>query len=152
LKYLEDFTKGQQHFLGTFTLSAPEIIRFAEEFDRQPYHLSEREGHASFYGGLIASGWHTAAAFMRLYVDTVLKDSAAQGSPGVDQLRWLYPTRPGEPLSATLTVTGRTVVLTRPDCGTVRNHCELARSDGELVMTMTLYNMFLKRPALDLGG
>ncbi len=83
---------------------------------------------------------------MRLYVGTVLKDSAAQGSPGVDRLRWLHPVRPGEPLSATLTVTGRTVVLTRPDCGTVSNHCELARSDGELVMTMTLYNMFLKRP------
>lgn len=147
MKYLEDFTKGQQHFLGTFTLSGPEIIRFAEEFDPQPHHLSEREGRASLFGGLVASGWHTAAALMRLYVDTVLKDSAAQGSPGVDQLRWLYPVRPGEPLSATLTVTGRTGVLTRPDCGTVRNHCELARSDGELVMTMTLYNMFLKRPA-----
>ncbi len=147
LKYLEDFTKGQRYFLGTFTLSGSEIIRFAEEFDPQPYHLSEREGRVSFYGGLVASGWHTAAAFMRLYVDTVLKDSAAQGSPGVDQLRWLYPVRPGEPLSATLTVTGRTVVLTRPDCGAVHYNCELARSDGELVMTMTLYNMFLKRPA-----
>lgn len=147
LKYLEDFTKGQQHFLGTFTLSGPEIIQFAEKFDPQPHHLSEREGRASFFGGLIASGWHTAAACMRLYVVTVLKDSAAQGSPGVDQLRWLSPVRPGELVSATLTVTGRSLVLTRPDCGTVHNRCELARGDGEPVMTMTLYNMFLKRPA-----
>jgi acyl dehydratase len=147
LKYLEDFVKGQRHFLGTFTLSAAGIMRFAEDFDPQPYHLSEREGSASLFGGLVASGWHTAASFMRLYVDTVLKDSAAQGSPGVDQLRWLHPVRPDEKLSATLAVAGRSSVLTRPDCGTVHNHCELARSDGELMMTMTLYAMFLKRPA-----
>ncbi|MCX4734106.1 MaoC/PaaZ C-terminal domain-containing protein [Streptomyces sp. NBC_01363] len=130
--------------MGTIRFTEAEMIRFAEQFDPQPYHLG---GGDSLFGGLVASGWHRASAFMRRYVDVVLDDSAAEGSPGVDQLRWLLPVRPGERLTASITVAGSSISLTRPDCGTVHNHCELVRGDGQEVMTMTLHAMFCKRPA-----
>lgn len=147
MRYWEDFTVGQTFALGTFSLSAPEIVDFARKFDPQPYHLSEEEGRDSLFSGLIASGWHVAASFMRLYVETVLKDSAATGSPGVDQLRWLRPVRPDDEFSGRVTVTGRTRSVTHQARGTVKNHCELFSAAGEPVMTMTLHAMFLRYPS-----
>ncbi|WP_328324314.1 MULTISPECIES: MaoC/PaaZ C-terminal domain-containing protein [unclassified Streptomyces] len=146
MRYWDDFVTGQHHALGTIELTEAEIVRFAEQFDPQPYHLSGG-GRDSLFGGLVASGWHTASAFMRRYVEVVLADSAAEGSPGVDQLRWLRPVRPGERFTASITVTGSSLSLTRPGCGTVHNHCALVRDDGTETMTMTLHAMFRKRPA-----
>jgi acyl dehydratase len=95
--HLDDFAPGQVHDLGRRTLSRDEIVAFARSWDPQPFHLDEQAAAASIYGGLIASGWHTVCAFMRLFADGLLNRAAAMGSPGIDELRWLKPVRPGRP-------------------------------------------------------
>ena len=102
--YFEDFEPGTVFDLGERMLSKEEILTFAREYDPQPFHTDEQSAADSAFGGLIASGWHTAAIFMRLYVDAVLSRSASMGSPGVEELRWLKPVRPGDTLRARLTV------------------------------------------------
>ena len=94
--HLDDFAPGQVHHLGRRTLGRDEIVAFARNWDPQPFHLDEQAAAASIYGGLIASGWHTLCAFMRLFADGLLNRAAAMGSPGIDELRWLKPVRPGD--------------------------------------------------------
>ena len=94
LRYFEDFPEGYTLDLGTFTLSADEIIAFARAVRPAADARRPRSRPASIYGGLIASGWHTAACYMRLLVDGVIGESASMGSPGIDNLRWLKPVRP----------------------------------------------------------
>ena len=89
MKYWEDFAIGDETVHGTHEITADEIVRFAREFDPQPFHTdTEVEGP---FGGLIASGWHTASLYMGMFVRNVLLDSASLGSPGVEELRWLVP-------------------------------------------------------------
>src|SRR5579859_3157513 len=103
-RYFEDFAVGHTLELGSYTITREEILAFARQFDPQPFHTDEEQAKASLYGGLIASGWHTASIFMRLLVDGLLNDTASMGSPGVDELRWLRPVRPGDTLRARFTV------------------------------------------------
>ena len=84
--HLDDFAPGQVHHLGRRTLGRDEIVAFARNWDPQPFHLDEQAAAASIYGGLIASGWHTVCAFMRLFADGLLNRAAAMGSPGIDEL------------------------------------------------------------------
>ena len=99
MKYLEDFPIGVRRELGSKLVDEDEVIRFAREFDPQPFHIDKAAAAASFYGGVIASGWHTCSMTMRILVDAYLNDTAAMGSPGIDELRWLKPVRPGDTLS-----------------------------------------------------
>ena len=94
MKFAEDYTIGQIFEIRTHEITASQIISFAEQFDPQPYHLSEEAGCQSPFKGLIASGWHTASIWMNLYVKAMLKDAAVFGSPGIDDLRWHRPVRP----------------------------------------------------------
>lgn len=91
-----DLTSGAEFDLGVFSLSAEEIVAFAERYDPQPFHLDPVAATTGPFGGLVASGWHTAARVMRQLVDGLLSDSASEGSPGVDELRWPAPVRPGD--------------------------------------------------------
>ena len=112
--YFEDFEEGQVYELGEKTLTKEEIVAFAREYDPQPFHVDEEAAKGSAFGGLIASGWHTAAIFMRLYADAVLSRAESMGSPGVEELRWLKPVRPGDTLSARLTVLDAAPSASRP--------------------------------------
>lgn len=146
MRYLEDFKVGDVYELGSYHVTAEEIIEFGQKFDPQPYHVDEDLGRNSLFGGLIASGWHTAAMFMRLYVDTLLMDAAVEGSPGVDELRWLRPVRPGDVLNGRLAIAVVAPSLTRPNCGTLQKHCEFTDGQGRPVMKMVLYSMVRRRP------
>lgn len=97
--YLEDFAVGQTFQAGSFRVEADAIMRFASEFDPQPFHMEPAAAEASFFGGLVASGWHTAAATMRLLVDGGLPVAGGVIGAGGDEIRWPRPVRPGDVLS-----------------------------------------------------
>ena len=143
--FFEDFEEGQVFELGEKTLTKEEIVAFAEDYDPQPFHVDEEAAQGSAFGGLIASGWHTAAVFMRLYADAVLARSASMGSPGVDELRWLKPVRPGDTLSARLTVLDTAPSARNPSRGTVYFVSEVHNGRDEKVMTMKARGLFARR-------
>jgi acyl dehydratase len=146
LQYFEDFAAGDTLELGSFSLTANEIVEFASKYDPQPMHTDLEAARASIYGGLIASGWHTAARYMRLVVDNVLSGSSSVGSPGVDQLRWLKPVRPGDEMRARFHILETRPSNSRPDWGIVRSRGELLNQDDDLVMTLEAVNFFVRRP------
>lgn len=145
-RYLEDFRPGDVIELGEFSLAKDEIIAFAKRFDPQPFHVDEEAAKATHFGGLIASGWHTVSALMRLMVDGYIKTTVSFGSPGIDEIRWLRPVRPGDVLR------GRGVVLdvvpsrSKPDRGHTRIRYEVENQSGETVMTMVGLGIFGRRP------
>jgi acyl dehydratase len=144
--YFEDIEPGEVYELGTRTVTESEIVAFAREWDPQPFHTDPEAAKGSVFGGLIASGWHTGSMWMRMYVDTML-GSAARGSPGIEELRWLAPVRPDDTLSGRLTVLEATPSATRPDRGTIRIRGEMVNQDGVTVMSMTSRGHFGRRPA-----
>ena len=144
--HFEDFEAGQVFELGSRTVTAEEIVAFARAWDPQPFHTDAHAAEASPFGGLIASGWHTGAMWMRLYVDSVLGRAASMGSPGIEELRWLAPVRPGDTLSGRLTVLEATPSERRPDRGTIRSRAEMVNQDGVTVMSMVARGHFGRRP------
>jgi len=98
--YYEEYTVGDSWEFGEETVTKAEIIEFAEKYDPQPMHVDEAAAAESMFGGLIASGWQTAAICMRMFVENRI-DDASKGARGVDKLRWIRPLRPGDTLSAT---------------------------------------------------
>ncbi len=146
MRYFEDFMEGQVVELGTRVVTREEILAFAREFDPQPFHMDEEAAAASPYGGLIASGWHTVAMWMRLYVDAVLADSSSLGSPGVEELRWLLPVRPGDTLSGRAKIIWAKPSERHANRGTIFAESELSNQDGEVVMRLRARGLFGRRP------
>ena len=146
-RYFEDFKPGQVVELGSHVVSEEEILAFARQWDPQPFHVDPEAAKASVFGGLIASGWHTGAMWMRLYVDSVLDGVASMGSPGIEELRWLAPVRPGDTLHGRLTVLETTPSERRPDRGTIRIRGEMVNQDGITVLSMVSRGHFGRRPA-----
>ena len=143
----EDFSPGQVFQLGTYEMTAAEIMDFAGQFDPQPFHIDPEAARESAFGGLIASGWHTASVFMRLYVDAVLADSLSMGSPGIEQLRWLQPVRPGDVLTGRFVVESVRPSSKRADRGTVLFRGEMDNARGETVLAMSGRGFFgLRNP------
>jgi acyl dehydratase len=147
VRYWDDIKAGDVVELGSRTMEKERMVGFAREFDPQPFHTDESAAKASIWGGLIASGWHTGSVLMRLFYEGFLKDTASLGSPGIDELRWLKPVRPGDTLSARLTVTEATASRSKPDRGIIRSVMEMRNQHGEVVMTTSGVNFFLRRPA-----
>ena len=141
----DDFEPGQVYELGSKAVTEDEIIDFAREFDPQPFHIDPEAAKESVFGGLIASGWHTGAMWMRLYVDSLLGGGSGQGSSGIEELRWLAPVRPGDTLSARLTVLDVTASEHYPDRGTIRIQGEMVNQDGVTVMSMVSRGRFARR-------
>ena len=141
--YWEDFSPGQVREGGSVTLSEEEIIEFASKYDPQPFHVDRELAKQSVFGGLIASGWHTASIYMRMLCDLYLLETAGLGSPGIDELRWVKPVRPGD------TLRGRAEVLgVRPSSkggrGFVNFKCEIFRGDDK-VLSFTTWPIFATR-------
>jgi acyl dehydratase len=135
--YFEDFTEGQVVELGTIApLSEDEIIAFGRQWDPQPFHTDPVAAKESIYGGLIASGWHTALLTMRLLVDSLLNNTAAQGSPGVENIRFLKPVRAGARLNARYTVLVAAASATRPTRGKILGRTEVLDEAGDVVYSM----------------
>ena len=145
-RWLEDFHVGDQATFGLTRVSAEDIKAFARQFDPQPFHLDEAAGRATPFGGLVASGWHTAALCMRMMVEQMGRDSGSIGSPGVDELRWLKPVRPGDELSVRSEVMEVAPSRSKPDRGVLRVRYEVVKQDGETVMSMVALAMFLRDP------
>ena len=143
--YWEDFPAGTVREFGGLTLSQEEIVRFARQYDPQPFHVDEEAASRSVFGGLIASGWQTCALAMRMMCDAYLLDAASAGSPGVENIRWLLPVRPGDTLRVRLTVLEARVLQSKPHIGLVRNKWEVFNQKDEQVMLMEGYGMFLRR-------
>ena len=149
LRYWEDFAVGDEVVHGTHKLGEEEIVRFAREFDPQPFHVDPAAAAASPFGGLIASGWHTAAVYMGLFVRSELLASASLGSPGVENLRWLVPVRPGDVLTGRSRVVDSWPSETNPSRGTIVGEHELVNQRGEVVFEMRARGFIARRPEPD---
>jgi acyl dehydratase len=147
VRYFEDFAVGDVVELGSVTVSEEEIVEFALRYDPQPFHVDPGAAKTSPFGGLIASGWHTTALFMGLFVRAILLDSASLGSPGVEEIRWTAPVRPGDTLTGRSTIAETSPSSTNPSRGTVITTNEVFNQDGTLVMTMRARGFFARRPA-----
>ncbi|MCX5909260.1 MAG: MaoC family dehydratase [Deltaproteobacteria bacterium] len=140
-RYFEDYVPGEVHESGSIEADEKEIIAFAQRFDPQPFHLDPVAARESIYGGLIASGWHTACLMMRLLVDHYISRVASLGSPGIDDLRWLKPVRPGDVLSVRVTILEAKRSRSKPDRGIVHSYIEVLNQDREIVMTVKTMNL-----------
>ncbi len=147
-RYFEDFEAGAVVELGSHTVTEEEIVAFARQWDPQPFHVDPEAARESAFGGLIASGWHTGALWMRMYVDSLLDGTASMGSPGIEELRWLAPVRPGDTLTGRLEVLETTPSQRRPDRGMVRIRAEMVNQDGVTVMALTARGHFARRPSV----
>ncbi len=147
MRYFEDFQPGEVSEVGPYVVSREEIIAFAKQFDPQPFHLSDEGGRDSIFGGIIASGWHTASICHKLITEGVLSKSASLGSPGLDELRWLRPVRPGDSLSVRVEVLSVTPSRSKPDRGAIKFRFEVKNQQGETVMTEVANALFGRRPA-----
>ncbi len=147
IRYFEDFHAGDTFDLGsTAPVTAEEIIAFASQFDPQPFHLDAEQAKDSIFGQLVASGWHTTSLLMRLLVDGLINETISMGSPGVDEIRWLRPLRPGDALHARFIVLESIPSKSRPKMGILRSNCELFNQTDELVMTLKGTHFVGRRP------
>lgn len=141
----EDFKAGDTAEYGPRLVTAEEIKAFAQRFDPQLMHLDEAAAAKTIMGGLCASGWHTCAIIMRMMVDGFLHDSASMGAPGVEEVRWLKPLRPGDRLLLRTTVLETRPSRSRPDSGFVRMMIEGFDAAGEKIISMTATLMQRRR-------
>jgi len=143
----EDFIPGQVTECGSRLITRAEIIAFAAEYDPQPMHLDEAAARASLFGGLVASGWHSCCVLMRMLSDDFIGDASFMGAPGVEEVNWLAPIRPGERIKARATVLDTRASRTRPDVGFVKFKFELVNATDQPVMTLIVSPMFGRRVA-----
>ena len=136
-RWFEDYVPGAVHDLGSVVVDEQEVVAFARQFDPQPFHLDQERAEKSAFGGLVASGWHTACMVMRLMVDHYLSEVSSEGSPGIDELRWLRPVRPGDQLLVRITILDARRSRSRPERGVVRSQIETLNQDGQVVMHLT---------------
>jgi acyl dehydratase len=146
MRYFEDFKVGDVTDVGPVSVSEEEIVDFASRYDPQPFHIDPEAAKSSPFGGLIASGWHTTALFMGMFVRGILLDSASLGSPGVEEIRWTAPVRPGDRLTGRVTVTDVQPSSKNPARGTVFTTSEVFNQDGTPVMSLKARGFFARRP------
>ena len=149
LRYFDDYLPGATYDCGIFSVNEEEIVSFAEQFDPQPFHVDPEAAARGPFGGLIASGWHTAALVMRQLVDNYLPAEASLGSPGLDEMRWPDPVRPGDTLRVRATVVEARRSLSKPDRGIIKTMIEAVNQDGRAVMRATATNFLRVRPDSD---
>ena len=145
-RYFEDYAPDGVYDLGTITVTEAEIIDFARKYDPQYFHVDPEKAVQSRFGGIIASGWHTAALIMRVYVDRYLSHVASLASPGVDELRWPNPVRPGDTLRVRVAVLEARPSRSKPDRGVIRGKIEAFNQNDELVISMVGISIIGRRP------
>jgi acyl dehydratase len=145
--YFEDFPPGHVAEYGPRVVTREEIVAFAVEFDPQPMHLDEAAASAGMLGGLAASGWHSCCLLMRIISDGFLLRAAFLGAPGIEEVRWLAPVRPGTALTARATVLEARPSRSRPEMGLVKFRFELIDAAGTPLLTLTVNPMFTRRSA-----
>jgi acyl dehydratase len=146
-RFFEDFRTGEVAMSAAYAVTREEILDFARRYDPQPFHVDEAAAERSMYGGLIASGWHTCAIAMRLICDLYITDSESLGSPGVDNVRWMKPVRPGDTLRLRWTVLATKPSRSRPEMGAVQSQWDILNQRDEVAMQTTGWGLFRRRPA-----
>ena len=144
-RFFEDYIPGHVHEFGSIGITEGEIVEFGRRYDPQPFHTDPAAARQTPFGGVIASGWQTAGLMMRLVVDHYLSHVASLASPGLDELRWSKPVRPGDTLSVRATVLETRASMSKPDRGLVRTLFEVLNQRGEVVMTVKAMNMLRRR-------
>ena len=145
-RYFEDYPPGAVYEFGDVEVSEDEMLAFAHRFDPQPIHVDADFAATGPFGGLIASGWFTASLFMRLYADHYISRVASLASPGVDEVRWPAPVRPGDRLRARAAILDARTSRSKPDRGIVRTRCELINQDQRTVLHLIAVNLLKRRP------
>ncbi|MCH9674563.1 MAG: MaoC family dehydratase [Gammaproteobacteria bacterium] len=146
-RWYEDFEVGASILTPAHTFCEAEITQFAGKFDPQPFHLDAQAAKASFYGGLIASGWHVGALVFSLFMQTKpFAVNASLGSPGVEQLRWWLPVRPGDVIQAEVTVRTKRITRSNPDRGLIMLDWDVTNQHRERVMTFASAQLVALRP------
>ena len=146
-RYFEDYAPGAVFEFGATTVTEAELLAFAQAYDPQAFHIDRDAAALSMFGGLIASGWHTAALMLRMLVDHYLSKVASLASPGVDELRWRVPVRAGDVLRVRVTVQDARRSRSRDDCGVVTSNIEVLNQHDAVVMTVKAVNLLLTRAA-----
>lgn len=142
--YFEDLKESMKFSLGTHTVSREEILEFAKKYDPQPFHIDEDAASKSHFGGLIASGWHTNAIYMKLFVESIMTKAHGRGSPGIEELRWKKPVRPGDTLSGEFTILEKKPF--KGGMGLVRAENKLTNQNGQVVMSFVGLMLFQCAP------
>ena len=145
-RYFEDYVVGATYEYGYATLNEDEIIDFARRYDPQPFHVDRQFAATGPFGGIIASGFHTNAVFMRMFADHYLSRVASLGSPGFDELRWTLPVRPGDELRLRTIIVEARPSRSKADRGLVRTRAELLNQDDALIMGLSIMNLLQRRP------
>ena len=145
-RYFEDYVEGDVHRFGSVGVEADEIVAFAKLYDPQSIHTDPEAAKRGPFGGLIASGWLTCGLMMRLYAEHYLTHNASLASPGLDELRWLKPVRPGDRLSVRVTVLKAAPSKSKPDRGAVTSFIEVFNQNDEAVMSFRVVNIIGRRP------
>jgi len=151
-RYFEDYQTGTVYEYGYVEVTEAEILAFARRFDPQPIHVDAAFAAAGPFGGLIASGWHTGAIFMRMFADHYVTRVASLASPGIDELRWPAPLRPGDRLRLRATTVETRRSRSKPDRGLVRTRGELLNQDDRAVLSLIAMNLFGLRGGAEGGG
>lgn len=146
-RYFEDFAVGDTIEAGSRLVTRDDIVAFASRYDPQPMHLDDEAARNTMLGGLGASGWHTCAVMMRVIADGFLADVASMGSPGIDEVKWVRPVRPGDRLSVRGTIRSVRASRSKPDRGFVLFFWEVTNAHGETVLTMLCPQMLGRRNA-----
>lgn len=146
--FFEDLTVGDRYITGGISLTESQIIEFAIRYDPQPFHLDIDAASKSPYGGLIASGFQTVLLTFRLFVQTSLFNESSLGSPGIDELRWLVPVRPGDTLHAEVEVLAVSPSRSKPDRGIARLGFKTLNQNGEIVASYILNAIIRRRNTL----
>jgi acyl dehydratase len=145
-RYFEDYVAGSVHEFGDFTVTEADVVDFAKRFDPQYIHTDPDSAKNGPFKGLIASGWHSGAILCRLMVDHYLSHIASLGSPGVDEMRWLHPVRPGDKLRIRTKITETRLSKSKPDRGLVSCEVEMINQEDQPVMSLKITNLLSKRP------
>ena len=145
-RWFEDYAVGTTSEFGPIAVTEAEVLDFGRRFDPQPFHVDPEAAAAGPFGGLIASGWHTCALMMKLLAEDYLSPGSSLGSPGIDELRWLHPVRPGDELVLRTTVQEARVSRSKPDRGIVRTQVELINQDEAVVLSLLAMNLIRTRP------
>jgi len=146
VRYFEDFEVGDSVRTRGVTLTESAIIDFALRYDPQPFHIDKAAAADSMFGGLIASGWHVGAQAFRMFVETGFIGPASLGSPGIEEVRWLKPVRPGDTISMAGTVTELRPSSTRDDRGYMTLDYEVRNQSDDVVMTFRGVQILRRRP------
>ena len=135
-RFFEDFSPGEVIEFGDYLVTEEEILEFAKRYDPQPFHIDRKAAGESIFGGLIASGWHTGSAMMRLLADHFISSVAGLGSPGLDEVTWHKPTRPDAVMTVRVTVLDKRRSQSKPDRGLFSHKVEVFDPGGDVAMTV----------------